>query len=165
MIRKTIIISALIAILFLGLTSCISKTVITTRSGPKSIVATEGAPAAIGPYSQAVMHGNTLYLSGQIAIDPKTGELVTGDIEKETHLVLKNIGAVLKAAGMGYEDVVQAQVFLKDLDDYGVVNGIYAQYFKKDPPARAAVQVARLPKDVSIEIMCTASLGAGARKK
>ena len=125
----------------------------------KRIIATPDAPAAIGPYSQAVMIGNTLYLSGQIAIDPKTGKLVTGDIEKETRLVLDNIRAVLEEAGMGFEDVVQAQVFLKDLDHYGLVNRIYAEYFTRDFPARAAVQVARLPKDVSIEIMCTAVKG------
>ncbi|MHC4944119.1 MAG: RidA family protein [Planctomycetota bacterium] len=164
MIQKTVLISALILILILGLTSCITKTIITSRSAPKAIVVTEEAPAAIGPYSQGVLHGGALYLSGQIAIDPKTGELVTGDIKKETHLVLENIGAVLKTAGMGYEDVVQAQVFLKDLNDYAVVNEIYAQYFSEHPPARAAVQVARLPRDVSIEIMCVASLGAGAKK-
>ena len=127
----------------------------------KTIIATENAPAAIGPYSQAVLVNDTLYLSGQIAIDPKNGKLITGDIEKETRLVLDNIQAVLEKAGMSMDDVVQAQVFLKDLNHYGLVNGIYGEYFKKDYPARAAVQVARLPKDVSIEIMCVAVKGAG----
>jgi 2-iminobutanoate/2-iminopropanoate deaminase len=127
----------------------------------KKIIASDAAPAAIGPYSQAVMTGNTLYLSGQIAIDPETGALVRDGIEKETRRVLDNIGAVLKAAGMDFADVVQVQVFLKDLDHYSKMNSIYAEYFKADFPARAAVQVARLPKDVSIEIMCTAVKGAG----
>ena len=130
-------------------------------SPSKKIVESSDAPKAIGPYSQAVMVGNTLYLSGQIAIDPATGKLVKGDIEKETRLVLDNIGAVLEAAGMNYTDVVQVQVFLKDLDHYSVVNGIYAEYFKAAHPARAALQVARLPKDVSIEIMAVAEKGAG----
>lgn len=131
------------------------------KHGGKEIITADGAPAAIGPYSQAVLCGNTLYLSGQIAIDPATGELIKGDIERETRQVLDNIGAVLKSAGMDYDDVVQAQVFLKDLNDYGKMNKIYAEYFKKDFPARAAVQVARLPKDVSIEIMTLAIRGAG----
>ena len=127
----------------------------------KKIIATDKAPAAIGPYSQAVLVGKTLYLSGQIAIDPATGELVRDGIEKETRRVLDNIGAVLSAAGMDFADVVQVQVFLRDLDHYSKMNAIYAEYFKTDFPARAAVQVARLPRDVSIEIMCTAVKGAG----
>lgn len=139
-------------VMVIALTGCVAT---------KEIIATDGAPKAIGPYSQGVKVGNTLYLSGQIAIDPVTGVLVKGDIEKETRLVLDNIGAVLKAAGMDYDDVVQAQVLLKDLDHYGVVNKIYGEYFQKDFPARAAVEVARLPKDVSIEIMCVAIKGAG----
>ncbi len=141
-------------LLILFLASC--------ASGPvKTIIATDAAPAAIGPYSQAVQVGDTLYLSGQIAIDPATGKLVEGGIEAEARQVLKNIQAVLEAAGMGFADVVQAQVFLKDLDHYSLVNKIYAEYFKKDFPARAAVQVARLPKDVAIEIMAVAVRGAG----
>ena len=141
-------------LLILFLASC--------ASGPvKTIIATDAAPAAIGPYSQAVQVGDTLYLSGQIAIDPATGKLVEGGIEAEARQVLKNIQAVLEAAGMGFADVVQTQVFLKDLDHYSLVNKIYAEYFKKDFPARAAVQVARLPKDVAIEIMAVAVRGAG----
>lgn len=142
-----------VIIIVLGCISCTCTS--------KKIIATENAPKAIGPYSQAVLVGDTLYLSGQIAIDPKSGELITGDIEKETRLVLNNIKAVLEAAGMGFDDVVQSQVFLKDLDHYSVMNQIYAEYFKKDYPARAAVQVARLPKDVSVEILCVAVRGAG----
>lgn len=127
----------------------------------KSIIHTDTAPAAIGPYSQAVMVRDTLYLSGQIAIDPATGELTTGDIEKETHRVLQNIGAILEYTGLRYDDVVKVQIFLKDMDHYGRVNEIYKQYFKKDFPARAVVQVARLPKDVSIEISAIALRNAG----
>lgn len=132
-----------------------------TGGETKAIIASEGAPAAIGPYSQAVLVDDTLYMSGQIAIDPATGKLVTDGIEAETRRVLDNMRAVLEEAGMRFEDVVQVQVFLKDLDHYAVVNGIYAEYFRKDFPARAAVQVARLPKDVSIEIMAVAVRGAG----
>lgn len=142
-------------LLMLCLTACVTKTT-TSYYFSKQIIATDEAPAAIGPYSQAVAKGNALYLSGQIAIDPATGNLIRGDIQKETRQVLDNIGAVLRAAGMDYGHVVQVQVFLKDLDHYSVVNQIYSEYFKKDFPARAAVQVARLPKDVSIEIMAVA---------
>ena len=151
---------ALLAVLGgLGVSGCAL-----TDDGSKTIIASEGAPAAIGPYSQAVLVDDTLYLSGQIAIDPATGKLVTNGIEAETRRVLDNMSAVLEEAGMRFEDVVQVQVFLADLDHYSVVNGIYAEYFKKDFPARAAVQVARLPKDVSIEIMAVAVRGAGGRR-
>ncbi len=118
----------------------------------KTVISTPSAPAAIGPYSQAILAGNTLYCSGQIAIIPETGELIQNDIQAEAHQVLKNLGAVLKEAGMGYSDVVRATVFLKDLNDYGKINDVYKEYFTENPPARAAVQVARLPKDVSVEI-------------
>ena len=122
----------------------------------REIIATETAPAAIGPYSQAVRVGDTLYCAGQIAIDPGTGKMVTGGIEPETRQVLANIRAVLSAAGFSPSDVVQAQVFLADLDDYATMNSIYAEMFGSAPPARAAVQVARLPKDARVEIMVTA---------
>lgn len=150
---------ALCATLFLLLFAACA-TPVTTPPG-KRIIATPGAPAAIGPYSQAVLAGNTLYLSGQIPIDPATGKLVEGGIEAETRRVLDNIGAVLEAVGMDFADVVQVQVFLRDLDHYRLVNRIYAEYFQRDFPARAAVQVARLPAGVSIEIMATAVRGAG----
>jgi 2-iminobutanoate/2-iminopropanoate deaminase len=104
---------------------------------------------------------DVLYMSGQIAIDPATNEVIRNDIEKETRQVLGNMGAVLEFAGMGFADVVQVQIFLKDLNHYGKVNEIYKEYFEKDFPARAVVQVARLPKDVSIEIMAVAYRGAG----
>jgi 2-iminobutanoate/2-iminopropanoate deaminase len=122
----------------------------------REIIATDAAPAAIGPYSQAVRVGDTLYCAGQIAIDPGTGKMVEGGLEPETRQVLANIRAVLDAAGFSPTDVVQAQVFLADLDDYATMNSIYAGVFGASPPARAAMQVARLPKDARIEIMVTA---------
>ncbi len=132
----------------------------------KTVIRSENAPQAIGPYSQAILVGNTLYCSGQIAINPKTGELVTGDFGAEVKQVLDNLGAVLQAAGMDYADVVKATVFLKDLNQYGVFNEIYATYFKENPPARETVQVARLPKDVNIEISFIAlKTGQGTKPK
>ena len=122
----------------------------------KQIISTGEAPKAIGPYSQAVKVGPWLFASGQIAIDPATGELVTDDFEREARRVLDNVGAVLKAAGMDYADVVQATVYLSDLSLYGKLNQVYAEYFKSEFPARCAVQVARLPKDVHLEIAVTA---------
>ena len=122
----------------------------------REVIATADAPAAIGPYSQAIRVGNTLYLAGQIAVEPATGNFVTGGIEEQTHQVLTNIQAVLKAAGFTIDDVVQSQVFLSDLNNYAAMNAVYAIYFQKSSPARAAVQVTRLPKDALIEIMVTA---------
>jgi 2-iminobutanoate/2-iminopropanoate deaminase len=117
---------------------------------------TERAPAAIGPYSQGVLAGGTLYLAGQIALDPESGELVGGGIEGETRQVMENLGAVLDAAGMRFDQVVQAQVFLVDLDDFQAMNAIYAGYFGDLPPARATVQVAALPRGARVEIQLTA---------
>ena len=122
----------------------------------KKIISSEGAPKAIGPYSQAVQVGNTLYLAGQIAIDPETGKMSKGDIEAQTHRVLKNIQAVLNTAGYSLDDVVKSQVFLTDLNSYQTMNGIYAEYFTNKPPARAVVEVSRLPLDALVEIMVTA---------
>jgi len=122
----------------------------------REIIATDRAPAAIGPYSQAVKVGNTLYLSGQIGINPATGQFVEGGIEAQTHQTLKNLGAVLEAAGFSFENVVQAQVFLADLNDYTAMNGVYKTYFGENPPARAAVQVARIPRDALVEILMVA---------
>ena len=123
----------------------------------KEVIATKDAPAAIGPYSQAIRVGNTLYLAGQIPIDPRTNQLVTGSIEDQTKLVLENLKAVLVAAGMSMDDVVSTSVFLKDLNDFQRMNAVYATYFKDKPPARATVQVARLPRDVAIEISAIAA--------
>jgi 2-iminobutanoate/2-iminopropanoate deaminase len=122
----------------------------------REVIYTREAPAAIGPYSQAIKAGNTLFLAGQIALDPATGQLVEGGIEAQTHQVIRNIQSILKAAGFSPEDVVQSQVFLMNLDDYATFNSIYAGYFKTDPPARAVVQVARLPRNALLEVMVTA---------
>lgn len=122
----------------------------------RKIIATDNAPAAIGPYSQAVMMGNTVYLAGQIAIDPATGNIVEGGIEAETHQVMANIKAVLAEAGFDLSDVVQVQAYLADLEEYGSFNEIYATYFINAPPARAVIEAQRLPKDVRVEIMVTA---------
>lgn len=120
------------------------------------VIDTNQAPAAIGPYSQAVQVGNTLYLAGQLGLDPESGELVAGGIEPETRQTLENLGAVLAAADFAFDDVVQSQVFLADLDEFSSMNEIYATYFGDRPPARATVEVARLPRDARIEIMFTA---------
>jgi len=118
----------------------------------KKIFVTENAPAAIGPYSQAVLAGNTLYCSGQIAINPKTGDLDTSNIISETTRVMKNIGAVLEAAEMDYTHIVKATIFMADMGDYSAINAVYGSYFQEDSPAREAVAVKTLPKDVNVEI-------------
>lgn len=118
----------------------------------KEIIKTDSAPAAIGPYSQAVKTGNLLFVSGQIALDPETMELVSDDVQEQTRQALKNIKAVLEAAGSGLDKVVKATVFISDMDEFGRVNEVYAEFFKEDPPARACVEVSRLPKDVKVEI-------------
>ena len=125
-------------------------------SAEKKVISTSDAPRAIGPYSQALKVGNTLYLAGQIALDPETNRMVEGGIEAQTHRVLQNLGAVLKAAGFSFSDVVQAQVFLANLNDYKAMNSIYAEYFNKAPPARAVVEAAKIPKGALVEIMMVA---------
>jgi 2-iminobutanoate/2-iminopropanoate deaminase len=125
----------------------------------REAVTTPDAPAAIGPYSQAVKAGNLLFLSGQIPIDPKTGNLVDGGIESQTRQVFRNIAAILEAAGASFDNVVLAGVFLADMNDFGKMNAIYADYFSSPAPARATVQVARLPKDCLVEIQVTAVVG------
>lgn len=124
----------------------------------KSIVNTPNAPAPIGPYSQAVRAGDFLFASGMIAIDPSTGHLQTINILQETAQVMSNIGAVLKAAGLDYQDIVKTTIFLKDMNEFTAVNEVYSQYFKSDFPARETVEVSRLPKDVNVEISVTALL-------
>jgi 2-iminobutanoate/2-iminopropanoate deaminase len=118
----------------------------------KKTISTQHAPAAIGPYSQAVLAGNTLYTAGQIAIAPETGALELSNITKETHQVMKNLNAVLSEAQMGFANVVKCTIFLKDMDQYAEINAVYSEYFSENPPAREAVQVSRLPKDVNVEI-------------
>lgn len=122
----------------------------------REVISTPNAPEAIGPYSQAILAGDTLYLAGQIAIDPTTGELTPGTIEEETTLVIENLAAVLEAAGMTLANVVSTTVFLADLDEFGAMNAVYATFFPENPPARATVQAARLPRDVKIEIAAIA---------
>lgn len=122
----------------------------------KDVIASDDAPAAIGPYSQAIRVGDTVWLAGQISLDPVTGGLITGNIEIETRQVMANIEAVLKAAGLELKDVVQTQVYLTDLNEYQKFNEVYAEYFPSTPPARAVVQVSRLPRDAKVEIMMTA---------
>jgi len=123
----------------------------------KQIINSADAPAPIGPYSQAVKHGNTLYISGQIALDAKTGNLVgAGDIKAETHQVMKNLKAILAAAGLDFTHVVKSSIFVKDLGNFGAINEVYGEYFKSNPPARETVEVSRLPKDVQVEISCIA---------
>lgn len=122
----------------------------------KTIVKAEQAPAPIGPYSQAVLAGGTLYISGQIAIDQQTGTLLTNDIVIETHQVMKNLELILKEAGMDFDNVVKTSIFVKDLGNFATINEVYGQYFKSNPPARETVEVSRLPKDVNVEISCIA---------
>jgi len=118
----------------------------------KKIVSTNEAPAAIGPYSQAVRSGRFLFCSGQIPLDPKSGQIVSGDITAQTRRVLDNIAAVLRAEGLSFENVVKTTIFLTDLNDFQTVNETYGSYFKQDPPARSTVQVSALPKDANVEI-------------
>jgi 2-iminobutanoate/2-iminopropanoate deaminase len=122
----------------------------------KSIIYSSQAPEPIGPYSQAVMAGNMLFISGQIAIQKSSGKLLTGSIEEETHQVMTNIAEILKAASLDFGNVVKSTIFLKDFNDFVKVNEIYGKYFPSSPPARETVEVSRLPKDVNIEISCIA---------
>ena len=125
----------------------------------KKAILTTNAPAPIGPYSQAIQAGDTIYISGQIAINPSTGDLITASIEEETHQVLKNVRAILEAAGLTYENVVSCSVFIKDMELFGRINAVYTTYFNTGiPPARALVQVSDLPKHVNIEISAIAHI-------
>jgi len=125
----------------------------------KEIISAEQAPAAVGPYSQAVRAGGWLYVSGQIPADPATGELAPGDIGEQTRRVLQNLCAVLDAAGSSPADVVKATVYLNDMNDFAAMNEVFATYFTTDPPARACIEAARLPKDVAIEMDVVAFVG------
>lgn len=118
----------------------------------KQSISTSHAPAAIGPYSQAIRCGNLLFVSGQIPLDPATGQTVQGDISVQTERVLKNLAAILEAAGSDLRRVLKTTVYLRDLGDFGGMNVVYARFLGENPPARATVQVARLPRDVSVEI-------------
>jgi 2-iminobutanoate/2-iminopropanoate deaminase len=118
----------------------------------KRVVQTDQAPKAIGPYSQAIQAGDFLFLSGQVPLDPKTGELVKGDVGQQTKQVLENIKGVLESQKLGMEDVVKVTIFIKNIANFNQVNEIYSTYFPTSPPARSTVEVARLPRDVEIEI-------------
>jgi 2-iminobutanoate/2-iminopropanoate deaminase len=122
----------------------------------KSVVYSDQAPEPIGPYSQAIQSGNILFVSGQIAINRATGQLVTGTIPEETEQVMKNLQAVLQASGMDFSHVVKCSIFLNDMNNFPVVNEVYGKYFTANPPARETVEVSRLPKDVNVEISCIA---------
>jgi 2-iminobutanoate/2-iminopropanoate deaminase len=119
----------------------------------KKIIQTDKAPAPIGPYNQAVMHGNTLYVSGQIAIDPATGALIAGDIQAETERCMQNLQAILTEAGLSFDHVVKSTIFIKDMHQFSLINEVYGRYFDADTaPARETVEVANLPKFVNVEI-------------
>lgn len=122
----------------------------------KKAIQIPGAPAPIGPYSQAIMHGNTLYVSGQIPLNPFSGELVTSSIQDATHQVMKNISTLLEEAGLTRDNIVKCSIFLKSMDDFAEMNAVYGSYFTAVPPARETVQVSKLPLDVPIEISCIA---------
>jgi 2-iminobutanoate/2-iminopropanoate deaminase len=127
----------------------------------KKIISTSEAPGAIGPYSQAVRSGRFLFCSGQIPLDPKSGQLVQGDIAAQTRRVLDNIAAILRAEGLTFDHVIKTTIFLTDLGDFQTVNEIYGSYFKQDPPARSTVQVSALPKGANVEIEVIAAAEPG----
>lgn len=118
----------------------------------KKVILTGSAPAPIGPYSQAIEVGNLLFCSGQVAIDPATNQVFTGDVKGQTELVMKNIEAVLKAAGLGFQNIAKTTIFLTSMNDFAAVNEIYGRFFPENPPARSTVAVAGLPKGVNVEI-------------
>jgi 2-iminobutanoate/2-iminopropanoate deaminase len=148
-LKKYSSLSLLVAFVAFGLGGC-------ATSSTKEVVSTKNAPGAIGPYSQAIKVGNMLFLSGQIPIDPKTNQVNTGSIEEQTKQVLENLQAVLAANQMNMSNMVSTTVFLKDLNDFPRMNAVYGSYFDDKPPARATIQAARLPRDVSIEISAMA---------
>jgi len=125
----------------------------------KKIISTSEAPAAVGPYSQAVRAGSTVYCAGQIPLDPKSGQIVSQDISEQTRRVLDNVTAVLRAEGLTFDSIVKTTIFLTDLADFQTVNEIYGSYFKKEPPARSTVQVSALPKGARVEIEAIAMAG------
>lgn len=122
----------------------------------KNVIYSANAPEPIGPYSQAIQTGNMLFISGQVAIQKLSGNIITGNIQDETHQVMKNLGEILKAANMDFSQVVKCTIFLKDMNNFPKVNEVYGSYFTSQPPARETVEVSRLPKDVNVEISCIA---------
>lgn len=123
----------------------------------KQIINTKNAPAPIGPYNQATRSGDILLISGQIPADPETGAIVDSSIEDETHLVMKNLGAILKEAGLGFENILKTSIFISDMNNFSRINEVYGSYFTGEYPARECVEVARLPKDVNVEISAIAT--------
>ncbi len=123
----------------------------------KKTINTPDAPAPIGPYSQAVLSNDNLYLSGQIALDPDTGELITENIVDETHRVMKNIQAIINAAGLTMDHIIKCSIFIKNMDDFTEINEVYGTYFNNEPPARETIEVSRLPKNVNVEISVIAA--------
>ena len=122
----------------------------------KKVIYSASAPEPIGPYSQAIQAGNLLFVSGQVAIQKNTGNIITSTIQEETHQVMKNLSEILTAAGFDFSHVVKCTIFLKDMNNFPEVNEVYGSYFQKEPPARETVEVSRLPKDVHVEISCIA---------
>lgn len=122
----------------------------------KTVIHTSKAPEPIGPYSQAIFKNGTLYVSGQIALNPNSGELVTGNISLETHQVMKNLHAILLAADLSFDQVVKCTIFIRNMDDFPLINEAYGMYFNELPPARETVEVSKLPKNVNVEISCIA---------
>ena len=127
----------------------------------KKIISTSDAPQAIGPYSQGVRAGSTIYYSGQIPLDPKTGQIVSGDIETQARRVMENIGGLLKVEGLNYDNIIKTTIFLADINDFQKVNEIYGSYFKQAPPARSTIQAGALPKGARLEIETIAVAGDG----
>jgi 2-iminobutanoate/2-iminopropanoate deaminase len=123
-------------------------------------IQTDNAPAAIGPYSQAMVHGGLVYTAGQIPLDPRSGELLDGDIQAQTEQVFKNLRAVLEAAGASLDSVIKTTVFLRDMNEFAAMNEIYAKHFGQHAPARSTVQAARLPRDCGVEIEAIAAVGS-----
>ena len=122
----------------------------------RTVIYTSKAPEPIGPYSQAILCNGTLYISGQIAINPNSGEVVTGNVSLETHQVMKNLQAILSAADLTFDEVVKCSIFIRNMEDFAIINDAYGMYFNDEPPARETVEVSRLPKNVNVEISCIA---------
>lgn len=149
--------SVFVVVLTVAIAACAPSEEPDRQLDRRRTITTDAAPAAIGPYSQAVQVGRTLYLAGQIGLDPEANALVEGGVEAETEQAMRNLQVVLEAAGFAMTDVVDAQVFLADLDEYDAMNTVYGSFFEGSPPARAAVEVARLPRDARVEIKLVAA--------
>jgi 2-iminobutanoate/2-iminopropanoate deaminase len=146
-IMKKCILSLLLAVL---------SYIVIGQEPEKQVILSPDAPKAVGPYSQAILAGNMLYVSGQLPLDPVTGEMDTLNREAEIRRVMSNLGAVLKEAGMSYQNIVKATIFMTDIRNYGLINSVYGEYFQDSPPAREAIQVVALPKGAHVEISCIA---------